>query len=74
MTAGIARIVFGNSGFDFADQVSADVGRLGIDTAAQLGEERDERCAETVADDCERNLLRIMAERFKQRVKPADAE
>src|SRR5205823_686814 len=33
----IARIVFRNTCFYFAHQVSADVGRLGVDTATQLG-------------------------------------
>ena len=39
---GIAGIVFGNAGLDFAHQVSADVSRLGIDATAKLGEERDQ--------------------------------
>jgi hypothetical protein len=40
---GVAGIVFGDAGFDFADEVGADVGGLGVDAAAELGEEGDER-------------------------------
>ena len=41
---------------DLADEVGADVGGLGVDTAAELGEERHERRAEAEADDQERRL------------------
>ena len=37
----VAGIVLGNSGLDLADQVGADVGRLGEDAAAETGEDRD---------------------------------
>ena len=47
---GVARIVFGNAGFDFADEVGADVGGLRIDAAAQTREDRDQRTAEREAD------------------------
>ncbi len=47
----IAGIVLGNTGLDLADKVGADVGSLGVDTAAELGEERDEACAEGESDD-----------------------
>ena len=47
---GVARIVFGDAGFDLADQVGADVSGLGVDAAAELGEERDQRSAEAEAD------------------------
>ena len=46
----IARIVFGNAGFDLADQVRADVGALGENAAAQARENRDQRTAEGQAD------------------------
>ncbi len=46
----IAGIVFGNSGLDLADQVGADVGGLGEDTAAKTGEDRNQRCAECEGD------------------------
>ena len=38
---GVAGIVLGNSGFDLADQISADVSGLGEDAAAQTREDRD---------------------------------
>ena len=43
---GIARIVFGNAGFDLADQVTANVGALGEDAAAEPREDRNQRGAE----------------------------
>ena len=46
----ISRVVFGNSGFDFSDQVGADVGSFGVDAAAQTGEDRNQRTAEGQAD------------------------
>ena len=42
----VARIVFGNAGFDLADQIAADVGALGEDAAAETREDRDQRGAE----------------------------
>ena len=36
----VALVVFGNAGFDFTDQVGADVGGLGEDAAAHAGEQR----------------------------------
>ena len=56
----VARIVFGDAGLDFAHQVGAHVGRLGIDAAAELGEERDQRRAKAKADQLIRNVLRIL--------------
>ena len=35
----VARVVFGDAGFDFSDQVGADVGRFGEDAAADAGEQ-----------------------------------
>ena len=42
----IAVVVFWNAGLDFADKVSAHVGGLGKNAAAQLSKERDEARAE----------------------------
>ena len=42
MTAGLRGIVLGDAGLDLADEVRADVGRLRVDAAAELREERDE--------------------------------
>ena len=55
---GVAGIVFGDAGFDFADEVGAYVGGLGVDAAAELGEERDERGAEAEADELIGDVLR----------------
>jgi hypothetical protein len=38
----VARIVFRNARFDLADQIRADVSRLGVDATPQLREQRDE--------------------------------
>ena len=43
---GVARIVLGDAGLDFADEVAADVGALGEDAAAETGEDGDEGGAE----------------------------
>ena len=50
ITAGVARIVLGDAGFDLADQVGADIGALGEDAAAESGEDRDQRTAESEAN------------------------
>jgi len=55
---GVARIVLGNAGFYLADEIGADVGRLGVDAAAELCEERHEAGTESHADDKERRVLR----------------
>ena len=56
---GIARVVLGEVLLDFADQVAADVSRLGVDTAADAHEECRERSAEAEADE---DLHRVFAE------------
>ena len=43
----VARVVFGNTSFDLADEVAADVSRLGEDATADAGEQGDRACAET---------------------------
>ena len=40
--ARVARVVLGDARLDLADEVGADVGGLGVDAAAELGEERHE--------------------------------
>ena len=47
---GIARIVLRNTGFDLADQIAADVGAFGENSAAEPGEDRDQRSAEAERD------------------------
>ena len=46
----VARIVFRNAGFDLADQIGANVGSLGEDTAAQTRKDGNERGAECQTD------------------------
>ncbi len=53
----VARVILGDACLDLADKVGTDVGRLGVDPAAELGEERHEAGAEAEADDQERSLL-----------------
>jgi len=43
----IARIILRNAGFDLANHVAADIGTLGEDAAAQTGEDRNQRSAES---------------------------
>ena len=47
----VARVVFGDTGFDLADEVGADVGRLGEDAAADPQEQREQRATEPEADE-----------------------
>ena len=55
--ARVARVVLGDALLDLADEVRPDVGGLGVDAAAELGEQRDERGPEAEPDDQERRLL-----------------
>ena len=48
---GVTWIVFGNAGFDFTNEIGAYVGGLGVDAAAELGEERHQRGPEAEADE-----------------------
>ena len=50
--SGIAWVVLGDVGFNFAHQVGADVGRLGINAAAHPHEKGQERTAETEPQQC----------------------
>ena len=47
----VARVVLGDAGLDLADEVGADVGRLGEDAAADSQEQRDQRTTEPEADE-----------------------
>ena len=71
---GVARVVLRNPRFHLADEVRTHVGRLGVDTAAELGEERHEARPEAVADDQERDLLVGDSERAHEGEQAADAE
>ena len=55
--ARVAGVVLGDALLDLADEVGADVGGLGVDAAAQLGEQGHEAGAEAEADDEERGVL-----------------
>ena len=57
---GVAGIVFGDAGFDFADEVGAYVGGLGVDAAAELGEEGDEGGSEAEAYELIDDVLGIV--------------
>ena len=67
----IAGIVLGNAGFDLADEIGADIGALGENAAAETGEDRNQRCAETERDQRVDRLaaLRRMAERPGENIK-----
>ena len=47
---GVTRVIFRNTGFDFTDEVGADVSSLGVDTAADTGKQRHEGSAHAVHD------------------------
>ena len=69
----VARVVLGDAGLDFADEVSADVGSLGVDAAAKLREESDQRSAEAEADQLIRRRPRLF-EAAEEEEEDADAE
>src|SRR3546814_15316525 len=53
---GVARIVLGDSRLDLADQIRADISRLGEDAAAKPREDRDQRRAERERGSEERRV------------------
>ena len=59
---GVARIIFRDSGFDLTYEIGADIGSLGVDTAAKLREESDKAGSEAVADDQQRNFCNIIGD------------
>ena len=74
----VAGVVLRNASFDFSDQVSADVGRLGEDPAADPREERDRARAEAEPEDRPKRLRRSEdfpeGPRDKAHVEPADSD
>lgn len=70
----VARIVFGNAGFDLADQIGADVGALGEDAAPQPRENRDQRGAEGQADQRVQRLFHRQAHLQQQCVVAGHAQ
>ena len=47
----VARVVLGDAGLDLADEVGADVGRLGEDAAADAQEQGEQRATEPEPDE-----------------------
>ena len=73
--ARVAGVVLRDALLDLADEIGADVGGLGVDAAAQLREEGDERGAEAEADDEERRVLdRLRGQATEGREDAVDAE
>ncbi len=70
----VARIVFGNAGFDLAHQVGTDVGTLGEDAAAQTREDRDQRGTEGQADQGMQRLFHRQVHAQQQRVVAGHAQ
>ncbi|OIQ72777.1 hypothetical protein GALL_455900 [mine drainage metagenome] len=60
----VARVVFGNAGFDLADQVGTDVGALGENSAAETGKYRDQGTAKGQTD--QRGNVHQLAVRGRQ--------
>ena len=46
---GVARVIFFELGFEFANEVCADIGSFGVDATAQTSEDADERGSESEA-------------------------
>ena len=57
----VAGIVFGDARFDLADQVRADIGRLGVDAATDTGKEGDAAGAKAKTGDVGDIVLNIAA-------------
>ena len=68
---GVARVVLGDTGFDLAHKVGADVRGLGVDTAADAGKQRHEGRAHAVHDHDVAELHGIVdAESVAEQEKP----
>jgi len=52
----VARIILGDAGLHLADEIGSDIGRLGIDAAADAGEERDAAGTEPKGGDERRRV------------------
>ena len=44
-------VIFGDAGFDFADEIATDVSAFGEDAAAETGKDRDQRGAKAECDE-----------------------
>ena len=56
----VAGVVLGDAGLNLADEVGADVGRLGEDAAADAGEQRHHRSAHSKGEHQSRDLHRLL--------------
>jgi hypothetical protein len=56
---GVAGVVLGDAGLDLADEVGADVRGLGVDAAADTGEQRDRGRAQRVGGDNLEGLVHL---------------
>ena len=70
----IARVVFGNAGFDLADEVGADVGALREDAAAETRKDRDQRAAEGEADERMQRVIAVAGQAHHHAVVGGHAE
>jgi hypothetical protein len=71
----VARVVLGNAGLDLPHQVGADVGGLGVDAAAEAGEDGDQRAAEGEPDQVVHGRLgRVLEPTGQHPVVAGDAE
>ncbi len=74
---GVAWVVLGEAFFDLADEVGADIGRLGVDAAADTREERDRAGAHREAGehvDGAGDVLALEDAHRVGQVEPAEAE
>src|SRR5690606_8010196 len=72
---GVAGVVFGNAGLDLADQVRADVGGLGVNPAADAGEQGLRAGAHAVAEHDDRQRLEAeVGERVEDEEPGGDVE
>jgi hypothetical protein len=68
------RIIFRDAGFDFADQVGADISRFGVNASAKLGEQGNKAGAKRKSDDPEWGLGDCRVRTFsEQGNEPKDA-
>ena len=70
---GVAGIVFGDAGFDLADEIGAHIGGFGVNAAAKLRKESYQRCAKAEADQLIGRGLGML-EAAEEEEEDADAE
>ena len=70
----VAWVVLRDTRLHLAYQIGADVSRLGVDAAAELGKQGDETCAEAVADNHEGYLPVLDSQHPEKQKQAADAD